>query len=431
MVLLILNRFAFLRFPLSMIESITTHPDEASTLIHTDATEALDQWMSGLVKRELLPFAMTIVVRSDGVGYWRWCGLANPNRNLAPEPDTLLRMYSMTKPVTALTALLLEDQGLLDLKAPVETLIPELANWRTLKHPAADLQDCTPLASGPTLLQLLTHTSGISYGEAQGSMLDQVLAQKMAHNYSLGGLLETLSELPLVFPPGTAWRYGYGLDVLGVAMMRATGKSLGKLFDELVFKPMGMTDTGFSVSGSETNRLATLYQSEADSTLTEITQEPPLGTRFGGSQGSAEGDHWGGSGLASTPADWMKFTDMLRVAHSGKETAVARPELIRRMATNQLEGDIASLLTEGPEGFREWMPFEGLGMGCGVWVAENAKRLDWESNPGEFGWGGVANTVFWIDPVADAAVLFFTQVMPSSRLGLRNALHRLAGKCLL
>jgi len=215
-----------------------------------------------------------------------------------------------------------------------------------------------------------------------------------------------------------------------VAMMRATGKSLGKLFDELVFKPMGMTDTGFSVSGSETNRLATLYQSEADSTLTEITQEPPLGTRFGGSQGSAEGDHWGGSGLASTPADWMKFTDMLRVAHSGKETAVARPELIRRMATNQLEGDIASLLPEGPMGFREWMPFEGLGMGCGVWVAEDTKRLGWASNPGEFGWGGIANTVFWVDPVTDAAVLFFTQVMPSSRLGLRNDLHRLAGQCL-
>ena len=100
------------------------------------------------------------------------------------------------------------------------------------------------------------------------------------------------------------------------------------------------------------------------------------------------------------------------------------------MSTNQLEGDIASLLPEGPEGFREWMPFKGLGMGCGVWVAEDAKRLDWDANPGEFGWGGIANTVFWIDPVADAAVLFFTQVMPSSRLGLRNDLHRLAAKCL-
>ena len=110
---------------------------------------------------------------------------------------------------------------------------------------------------------------------------------------------------------------------------------------------------------------------------------------------------------------------------------MARPDLVRRMATNQLECDIASLLPEGPEGFREWMPFEGLGMGCGVWVVVDTKRLDWASNHGEFGWGGVANTVFWVDPVADAAVLFFTQVMPSSQLRLRNALHQLAGKCLL
>ena len=413
-----------------MLESITTHPDEASKLVHAKGAEALDQWMCGLVERELLPFAMTMIVRSDGVGYWRWCGFANPAQGLPPAPDTLLRMYSMTKPVTALTALLLEDQGSLDLKAPVETLIPELANWRALNHPAAELHDSTLLESGPTLLQLLTHTSGISYGDAQGSMLDQALAQKMSQNCSLGGLLDTLSELPLVFSPGTAWRYGYSLDVLGVAMMRATGKSLGELFDELVFQPLGMTDTGFSISGSETNRLASIYQTDAKSRLTEITQEPPLGPRVGGSQDSTKVDHWGGSGLASTPADWLKFANMLRAAHSGKETAVASPELVRRMSTNQLEGDIASLLPEGPEGFREWMPFKGLGMGCGVWVAEDEKRLDWDANPGEFGWGGIANTVFWIDPVADAAVLFFTQVMPSSRLGLRNDLHRLAAKCL-
>ena len=413
-----------------MIESITTHPDEASTLIHSGGADALDQWMSGLVKRELLPFAMTVIVRSDGVGYWRWCGVANPKQARKPAPETLLRMYSMSKPVTALTALLLEDQGLLDLHAPVETLIPELANWRALNHPAAELQDCTPLESGPTLLQLLTHTSGISYGAAEGSILDQALAQQMARNCSFGGLLETLSELPLVFPPGTAWRYGYGVDLVGIALMRATGKPLGQVMDELIFQPLGMGDTGFEVLSSEAGHLATLFQSEVDGCLTEITVEPPLGPRVGGSQGLAEGDHWGGSGLASTPADWLKFADLLRAAHSGKETALACPELVRRMTTNQLEGDIASLLPEGPAGFREWMPFAGLGMGCGVWVVTDTQRLDWESNPGEFGWGGIANTVFWIDPVADAAVLFFTQVMPSSRPGLRDELHQLAAKCL-
>ena len=121
---------------------------------------------------------------------------------------------------------------------------------------------------------------------------------------------------------------------------------------------------------------------------------------------------------------------MLRKAVKGEENPVANPELIRKMATNQLAGDIASLLPEGPEGFREWMPFEGLGMGLGVWVAQDSSQLAWNSNPGEFGWGGVANTVFWIDPVSDSSVLFFTQVMPSSQLELRVALHRFAAEIL-
>jgi CubicO group peptidase (beta-lactamase class C family) len=100
------------------------------------------------------------------------------------------------------------------------------------------------------------------------------------------------------------------------------------------------------------------------------------------------------------------------------------------MASNQLTADIASMLPEGPEGFREWMPFEGLGMGLGVWIAQDSKRLGWQSNQGEFGWGGVANTVFWIDPVSDSNTMFFTQVMPSSKLGLRVELHRLAASIL-
>ena len=100
------------------------------------------------------------------------------------------------------------------------------------------------------------------------------------------------------------------------------------------------------------------------------------------------------------------------------------------MASNQLKQDIASLLPEGPEGFGEWMPFEGLGMGIGVWVTQDPELLGWISNKGEFGWGGVANTVFWVDPVTDSSVMFFTQVKPSSRLGLRFELHRFADRAI-
>ncbi|MEE2716977.1 MAG: serine hydrolase domain-containing protein [SAR324 cluster bacterium] len=413
-----------------MINPITSHPDEASTLVNSQEASTLDAWMSELVERGRLPFAMTVIARSEGVAYWRWCGLSHPRKGMPPTQDTPMRMYSMTKAMTALTALVLEDQGRLDLNASVEQHLPELADWTVLRHPESELNDVIALESGPTLLQLLTHTSGISYGISQDSMLDRTLAQRMWDNTTLAGLLDALSELPLLFTPGTAWHYGYGLDVLGLVLMRVTGKSLGELFDELVFSPLGMADTSFEIRPSETSCLAALFESEADGRLTEITKEPALGPRIGGTQGSTPGDDWGGSGLVSTPADWLKFVDLLRAAHSGKETAVASPEVVRRMATNQLEGDIAALLPEGPEGFREWMPFEGLGMGLGVWVAEDTERLAWASNPGEFGWGGVANTVFWIDPVADAAVLFFTQVLPSSRLGLRNDLHRLVADCL-
>ncbi|MDP6948331.1 MAG: serine hydrolase domain-containing protein [Arenicellales bacterium] len=409
---------------------IVAHPGEASGLLAAGSTAALDCWLAGLVHAQTLPFAMTVIARAGSICYWRWCGEHGAGHDVAPATELLFRMYSMTKPVTALTALLLEQQGVLDLAAPVEAVLPELAPWHALNHPTAALADSVLLDQGPTLLQLLSHTSGISYGDAHGAPVDQALARHMAARPTLAGLLASLSELPLVFSPGSAWRYGFGLDLLGIAIMRVTGKSLGEVMRDLIFKPLAMNDTRFELAYADQQRLAALFQLDQPGTLTPVVGEPPLGPVPYPHRGQKSPDHWGGSGLVATASDWLRFAELLRRVYRGENDPVANPEVVRRMATNQLPGDIASLLPEGPQGFREWMPFAGLGMGCGVWVAAEPSRLGWMSNPGEFGWGGYANTVFWVDPVADASVLFLTQVMPSDRLGLRFDLHRLAARCL-
>ena len=196
--------------------------------------------------------------------------------------------------------------------------------------------------------------------------------------------------------------------------------------EDYIFNPLGMSETGFEICVGQRSRMATLYRSEKDGSLTEIHGDRAAVPLKQNTVLGAEANHWGGSGLFSTPKDWLKFTDMLRRAFRGEKNLAAPPELVQRMASNQLKQDNASLLLEGPAGFSEWMPFEGLGMGLGVWVTQDPELLGWISNKGEFGWGGVANTVFWVDPVTDSSVMFFTQVKPSSRLGLRFDLYRLA-----
>ena len=410
---------------------LTIHPKEQKGSVPAHRLEALDLWMSQLVEKKVLPFAMTILQQGEQLLYWRWCGQSQPVSGQPIHAETPLRVYSMTKPVTVLSALILEEQGLLDLEVPVENWIPELAGARTFTQPNSPLEDCIELTHGPSLKQLMTHTSGYSYNSPSGSFLDQALHRKLGGKPNLNLLLSTLEELPLAFNPGTAWRYGLGIDVLGMVLMRVSGKDLGTLMKEQIFDPLGMNDTGFFLPEAEIPNLADLHHVGKEGGYEKIEDPfPDPASARNLNLGDGFPNHWGGAGLFSTAADWLKFSNMLRKAVKGKENPVANPELIRKMATNQLAGDIASLLLEGPERFREWMPFEGLGMGLGVWVAQDSSQLAWNSNPGEFGWGGVANTVFWIDPVSDSSVLFFTQVMPSSQLGLRMALHRFAAEIL-
>ena len=216
--------------------------------------------MSQLVEKKVLPFAMTILQQGEQLLYWRWCGASQPVSGQPIHAETPLRVYSMTKPVTVLSALILEEQGLLDLEAPVENWIPELAGARALIQPNAPLEDCIELTHGPSLKQLMTHTSGYSYNSPSGSFLDQVLHRKLGGKPNLNLLLSTLEELPLAFNPGTAWRYGLGIDVLGMVLMRLSGKDLGTLMKEQIFDPLGMNDTGFFLPEAEIPNLADLHQ---------------------------------------------------------------------------------------------------------------------------------------------------------------------------
>ena len=152
--------------------------------------------MSQLVEKKVLPFAMTILQQGEQLLYWRWCGASQPVSRQPIHAETPLRVYSMTKPVTVLSALMLEDQGLLDLEAPVENWIPELAGARALTQPNAPLEDCIELTHGPSLKQLMTHTSGYSYNSPSGSFLDQALQRKLGGKPNLNLLLSTLEELP-------------------------------------------------------------------------------------------------------------------------------------------------------------------------------------------------------------------------------------------
>lgn len=235
-------------------------------------------------------------------------------------------------------------------------------------------------------------------------------------------MADHLSTLPLVFQPGTRWEYSVGIDLIGRVIEVVSGKSLGTFLEEEIFGPLSMTETRFTVPKGAGDRFACLYtplagdsfdlnaKEKSDETLRQTDDaenSPYLNTKM----------QSGGGGLVGTIDDYLKFTEMLRTGGQG----ILSPHTLRFMMANHLAGDIASM---GPSSFAE-QPMDGMGFGIGGAVVLDPSRARVPGSVGDFSWGGMASTFFWIDPVHDLSVLFFTQLAPSSSYPSRSQLKAL------
>ena len=385
----------------------------------------ITQWMRRWVESGRLPGLLVAVVRDDRLAWLETCGYRDVDAKHPVEPDTIYRIYSMTKPITTVAALMLYEEGRFQLDDPVAKFIPAFAGTRVFDSGDAEFFTTVPLERPITVHDLMVHTSGLTYGFQHEHAVDALYRNRgVEFNANVGPLaelVEATASQPLVFQPGTRWNYSVSTDVLGRLVEIWSGVALDAFFDERIFGPLGMRDTGFHVREGQAHRLASNYVRADDGGLR--LADSATGSRFLEPATTLSG----GGGLVSTAADYLRFMRMLRGRGTLEGTRVLGRKSVELMTMNHLPGDLADM---GRPRFAE-MPFAGIGFGLGVSVVVDPAKARILGSPGEYAWGGMASTTFWVDPVEDLLVLLLTQLMPSSAWPIRRELRVLTYQALL
>lgn len=345
------------------------------------------------------------------------------------EPDTLYRIFSMTKPITSVALMMLVEQGRIKLRDPVAKYIPEFADCRVYRSGSSLKPTTEGLTSTMQIWHLLTHTAGLSYGFMYAHPVDAMYRAAgfewgWPDNTSLAQACKQWASIPLMFQPGSEWNYSVATDVLGRVIEVCSGQSLDQFFSEHIFQPLGMKDTAFYVDAERADRLAALYAADP-SNDNKPKRFDTLGDRFYAEPSLLSG----GGGLVSTAADYQKFASMLLGEGALGDVRLLGTRTLRYMRENHLP-DGAELTKFGRPLFSE-TDFEGMGFGLGFSVVQDYRQVKNLCSNGEFAWGGAASTAFWIDPKEELSVTFFTQLLPSSTLPIRAELHQLIYQALV
>ncbi|MGW5369887.1 serine hydrolase domain-containing protein [Streptomyces sp. NPDC004009] len=379
-------------------------PDEAG--LDPKALDRLDRYFARLVDEGRLPGYLVSVARGGRVAHLTAYGHRDRAAGLPVAADTLWRIYSMTKPVTAVAVLLLVEEGRLSLDDPLDKHLPAFAGPRVYEGGSgADVR--TRPARGPVLIRhLLTHTAGLTFGFYHEHPVD-ALYREAGLEYSvppgkdLAETVEVYARMPLQFEPGTRWNYSVASNVLGRVIEVVAGQPLDEFFAERILRPLGMTDTGFHITGEQAGRLAELYGETEDGGITPVPGLPVRGRpRFLSGSG----------GLVASAGDFHRFMEMLRRGGELDGARLLSPGTLALMTRNQLPGG-ARLSSFGTPVHRV-RANEGLGFGFNVSVVVDPARTLAPTSPGTYGWTGVATTAFWVAPAHDLTVQFMTQLRP-------------------
>lgn len=368
---------------------------------------------------------LSVLIRQHGKEvFYAKSGVRDLETGTAFDRNTVARIYSMTKPITSLILMMLVEEGVLHLDAPLSRFLPAFSDMHALRPGAVDLSQTEPCAT-PTLHQLLTHRSGLSYPFNPGVLPEAMAERDLLFKPTADTLAEqcdALTELPLAFSPGQRWEYSVGIDVIGRVIEVVTNRSLDQVFRDRVLQPLGMQDTGFLVPDEVLEQFACLYTPLAgDAMDLNAAAEGDASLRLFDNAVNSPFRRTtcfsGGGGLVGTIDDYMAFAECLR----NKGQGLISPSTADFMMSNHLPGDIASL---GPASFAE-QPMEGMGFGIGGAVVIDPARSRVPSSIGDFSWGGMASTFFWVDRLHDVSVVLFTQLSPSSSYPARAELKAL------
>lgn len=409
-----------------MATEVKVDIDPAEAGFDGERLRRIDRHFARYVDAGLLPGYLAVVSRHGRIAHVASHGSRDLEVGAPVEPDTIWRIFSMTKPITSVVAMTFVEEGLIDLTDPISRWLPEFAQPRVYTKGSA-LGPVTAAATEPIRLwHLLTHTSGLTYGFHHTHPVDAIYRAAgyewgTPKGLDLAACTRAWAQLPLVFQPGSEWNYSVATDVLGRLVEVLAGKPLDEVFAERIFGPLGMTDTGFWTT--DTDRLAALYLPAPG------TKQAVRNDAFG-AVGTARPDCLsGGGGLVSTAADYHRFTQMLLRGGELDCVRVLGPRTVELMASNHLPGHV-DLEAYGRPLFAE-MPFDGYGFGLGFSVLEDQVKAKTLATPGEYAWGGAASTAFWVDPDEDLTVAFYTQLLPSSTHPIRQQLRQLVYQALV
>ena len=368
-----------------------------------------------------LPSALTVVQRRGKVAHWSALGMADIERGVPLADDTIFRIYSMSKPVTSVAFMMLVEEGKVALDTPVHHIIPE---WRDLGVYAGGFMETyqTTRTKRPMMMvDLLRHTSGLTYGFQQRTNVDAGYRKMKLGEIEKAGTLDSmiadLAKLPLEFSPGDAFNYSVSTDILGYLIGKISGMPFETFLKQRLFEPLGMVDTDFHVPPEKHHRLAANYQPVKGGAM-KLLDDPKTS-----SFREVPGFISGGGGLVSTAADYLKFATMLVQGGTANGTRFLSPKTLALMGSNHLPG--GKTLQEMSTSMFSEVSYAGVGFGLGFSVTMDVAATMIPGTAGDIAWGGAASTYFWVDPKEELVCIFLTQLLPSSTYPIRRELRTL------
>lgn len=397
--------------------------DPAEAGMNAEKLKRIPAYFDGYIEQKRLPCTAVLVARGGQVAHLSFQGATEMGGSTPIGEDTIYRIYSMTKPVTSVAAMMLFEEGLLRLDHEVHRYIPEFQDVMVYAGGTAEKPELRKPDRAMTVRDLFLHTSGITYAFLQQTPVDAIYRAKgidySKHGGDLKSFCELLATAPLVFSPGDRWNYSNSTDVLGRVVEVASGMSLDAFFQKRIFEPLGMNDTFFSVPEDKVERLMACYARNPANGVTGLADPAGKTSVYARKPNVFSG----GGGLASTIGDYFTFCKMLGNGGELNGVRLLSPKTLEFMTLNHLPGG-KTLKDMGDKTFSE-SRMDGSGFGLGWAVTTDVVATMQPGSVGTYSWGGMASTFFWIDPAEDLIAIQMTQLMPSGAYPIRPQLQQL------
>ena len=393
-------------------------------MAHGFDTRRLDRIPAFLAARYVdpgrLPHAATLVSRHGEIAHQSCIGEARPGEAL--KEDAIFRIASMTKPITSIAFMMLVEEGKVALSDPLVKYCPEFKDTGVFVAGGGNVPFLTRPPARPILmLDLLRHTSGLTYGFQERTPVDAAYRKARIDDfdadYTMDSFIADLAKIPLQFDPGAHWNYSMATDVLGAVIERIEGKPFAEVLEQRIFGPLGMTDTGFQVPADQQHRLTDCYAFDPRDKMKLFDNGDR--SRWGKNRSF----HSGGGGLASTLQDYHRFCLMLLGCGKLGDTRIISRKTLDLMTSNHLVG--GGDLTQHSVGIFSEDENAGVGFGLGFAVTLNPAATGIPGSAGAYYWRGMFSTGFFVDPVEQIRMGFMTQLMPSSTYPVRREVKTL------